>query len=320
MSSPLSGPNLPKDVRVFFSEQSVNEGQESAEHAAGLRYKADRVKAHIEAILRKNKSKTTFHGMEALAAAAEHCPAGRPALLRQGQVIFGTVSIAGHKHAKALKGWLYNTLAPFLTLTLEGQMRSFAYLHAAVYVGKHKDCHYVVHNSGAKADTGEGFITVNQLERAFETAASFFVVSPPKDQQGRSTRYLVQQRALASVGVSYEYHARAVNCETFVTALFGLLAEHFYEPLQTEVLASPEVKDVLEQRKRDIWRFQRFHRALCDQIESVPEGTVLTLKYLVERPDKAAVPWFQQMADAYIRYVEAAERLDFFMISSFGVS
>ena len=247
-----------------------------------------------------------FHGVEALKRAAEE---GHPPLLRKGQIIFGTVSIASYKKAKgSFRGWIYNTLAPFLTLATVGQKRSFAYLHVAVYVGACNGQHYVVNNSGANPATGTGQITLNPLEKAFEEDSSFFVVSPPKDRKNKSTRYLVLQRALASIGLEYTYHIRAVSCETFVTALFGLLSDDLFDPLQTEVLHSPLPKDVQEQKARDFRRFKKFHRDLCDQIESVPEGTILTLRFFIERPDKKAYPWFQQMAATYVRYIEAARR------------
>ena len=133
-------------------------------------------------------------------------------------------------------------------------------------------------------------------------------MSPPKDRKNKSTRYLVLQRALASIGLEYTYHIRAVSCETFVTALFGLLSDDFFDPLQTEVLHSPLPKDIQEQKARDFRRFKKFHQDLCTQIESVPEGTILTLRFFMERPDKQAYPWFQQMAVAYARYIEAARR------------
>ena len=46
-------------------------------------------------------------------------------------------------------------------------------------------------------------ISATPVEKAFERDAEFFVLSPPKDSDGRSTRYLVLQRALASLGMYY---------------------------------------------------------------------------------------------------------------------
>ena len=285
-------------------KMSLDGGEGSAEQAAVLRYSPEKVKHHILAAMKKNNG--MFRGVEALKRAAEE---GHPSLLRKGQIIFGTVSIASYKKAKgSFRGWIYNTLAPVLTLATVGQKRTFAYLHVAVYVGAHNGEHYVVNNCGANPATGTGQITLNPLGKSFEEDGAFFVVSPPKDQRNRSTRYLVLQRALASLGLEYTYHIRAVSCETFVTALFGLLSDDLFDPLQTEVLQSPLPEDIKEQKARDFRRFKKFHQDLCTQIESVPEGTILTLRFFMERPDKQAYPWFQQMAVAYARYIEAARR------------
>ena len=134
------------------------------------------MKQHILDAMKRSKADTMFHGVEALKRAAEE---GHPPLLRKGQIIFGTVSIASYKKAKgSFRGWIYNTLAPFLTLATVEQKRSFAYLHVAVYVGAYNGQHYVVNNSGANPATGTGQITLNPLEKAFEEDGSFFVVSP----------------------------------------------------------------------------------------------------------------------------------------------
>ena len=94
------------------------------------RYSPEKVKQHILDAMKRSKADTMFHGVEALKRAAEE---GHPPLLRKGQIIFGTVSIASYKKAKgSFRGWIYNTLAPFLTLARVGQKRSFAYLHVAV--------------------------------------------------------------------------------------------------------------------------------------------------------------------------------------------
>ena len=62
--------------------------------------------------------------------------------------------------------------------------------------------HYVIENGGHLGH-GIGMISATPVEKAFERDAEFFVLSPPKDSDGRSTRYLVLQRALASLGMYY---------------------------------------------------------------------------------------------------------------------
>ena len=101
---------------------SLDGGEGSAEQAAVLRYSPEKVKHHILAAMKKKDG--MFRGVEALKRAAEE---GHPSLLRKGQIIFGTVSIASYKKAKgSFRGWIYNTLAPVLTLATVGQKRTFS--------------------------------------------------------------------------------------------------------------------------------------------------------------------------------------------------
>ena len=245
-----------------------------------LRYEEVSVKDHIKKLM-KNSGKNSFQGVEALRKAADS------GLLRQGQIIFGTVSVAHHEGEEGtLRGWLYNTLSPLLMKIRTGQVRSFAYLHASVYAGKHEGVDYIIENGGHDG-TGRGTITISSLDAAFESDASFFIVSPPKDSQGQSTRYLVLQRALACLGLKYIYNMRAVSCETFATALFGLLYDNNFSPLQTAIVRShkKDLPDIDAQRQRDQQKFRNFHSDLCKQIKQVPEGTILTLKYFIEHID-----------------------------------
>ena len=48
------------------------------------------------------------------------------------------------------------------------------------------------------------------------------MVNPPADSNGASTRYLVLQRALASIGICFEYHIRAVSCEAFAMTMMAV--------------------------------------------------------------------------------------------------
>ena len=128
--------------------------------------------------------------------------------------------------------------APVLTLIDSGQARQYAYLHAAVYAGKHADVDYVIENGGGFMESSEGtnlgMVQACTFGDAFERDAKFFVLSPPKDSKGRSTRYMVLQRALASCGLFYDYHMRAVSCEAF--ALTMMTVEPIYNPIQVEVI------------------------------------------------------------------------------------
>ena len=88
-----------------------------------------------------------FHGTQALEEAAKRA---QP-LLRRGQLIFGTVSLA---HAGDMDGTrlgtMANWLAPLFTMAKTGQARQYAYLHVAVYAGQYNGEHYLIENGGAR--------------------------------------------------------------------------------------------------------------------------------------------------------------------------
>ena len=61
-----------------------------AEASEVIRYNHSDVQNHIKKLINGDKKKTTFHGIKELKKAADKN------LLRQGQIIFGTVSLAHH--------------------------------------------------------------------------------------------------------------------------------------------------------------------------------------------------------------------------------
>ena len=86
-----------------------------------------------------------IYGIKALKKAAT---AAEP-LLRRGQLIFGTVSLAHDRDMDGTTlGTIANWLAPVLTKAMTGQARQYAYLHVAVYAGQYKGEHYVIENGG----------------------------------------------------------------------------------------------------------------------------------------------------------------------------
>ena len=86
-----------------------------------------------------------IYGIKALKKAAT---AAQP-LLRRGQLIFGTVSLAHDRDMDGTTlGTIANWLAPVLTKAMTGQARQYAYLHVAVYAGQYKGKHYVIENGG----------------------------------------------------------------------------------------------------------------------------------------------------------------------------
>ena len=67
--------------------------------------------------------------------------------------------------------------------------------------------HYII-NTEELFGSNLGMISAQKLEEAFDSEANFFILSPKKDSEGRSTRQILLQRALASLGLYYEYHDR----------------------------------------------------------------------------------------------------------------
>ena len=88
-------------------------------------------------------------------------------------------------------------------------------------------------------------------------ALLFFLVSPPKDENGETRRYIVLQRALASVGVEYKYHISSVSCESYALMMIGLFEET--QAIQLSVLRS-RTKDLPDDVKhqKDLGNSKRY--------------------------------------------------------------
>ena len=204
-----------------------------------------------------------------------------------------------------------------------GQARRFAYLHAAVYAGEHNGNHYVIENGGSlRGSKGIGMIDAETFEDAFETDTEFFVLSPPKDSNGKSTRYMVLQRALASCGLYYEYHMRAVSCEVFAMTMMN--CQPVYEPLQTDVIQPSRGHEITEEkRKQDEQRFYNFFQSLVERLSKMENLVILTLKYYLKSIDPEALkrhieedpdpfwlntnitPWFETMKNDFDQFFQA---------------
>ena len=251
--------------------------------------------------------------------------------LRKGQIIFGTVSVAQAKNkTKATEAFFMNLLAPLLMLHDSGEARKYAYLHAAVYAGKHKGQDYVIENGGGIPKYQNiGMVSAVPMEEAFEKDARFFVISPPKDSRGKSTRFLVLQRALACLGTYFHYHMRSVNCEVFAMTMMRL--EPKLEPIQMDVLKPSRGHEPTEvQRKADEGRFKKFHEALLQRLRWYDEDTVLTLDYYLNQTihqnqkakitpnchdaDKlnnaCKIPWWLKMDQDYQSFAQAVKDQD----------
>ena len=190
--------------------------------------------------------------------------------------------IAHHEGTEGTwEGTFQNLFAPVLTMIDAGQARQYAYLHAAVYAGEYNGNHYVIENGGALCDEGIGMIDAETFEDAFEADAEFFVLSPPKDSNGKSTRYMVLQRALASCGLYYKYHMRAVSCEAFAMTMMN--CQPVYDPLQTDVIQPSRGHELTEEkRQQDKKRFDQFFESLEQRLSKMVNLVILTLKYYLE--------------------------------------
>ena len=102
----------------------------------------------------KNKS-GFFEGVGELVGAAKKVD-GQRALLRPGQLVFGTVSVAhAANKEESWQGPLINLLAPVIMIKKTGNWRQFPYLHVAIYAGEFEGDHYVIENGGAEPQCGK---------------------------------------------------------------------------------------------------------------------------------------------------------------------
>ena len=222
--------------------------------------------------------------------------------LLPGYLIFEEVPLSGvWLRGKPMQmygplGWLYDTLCPLLCQYYCGQSRSFIYFHAFIYAGEYGGEHYVIENGGEESpDLHQGqelrtSVTVCPLELAsikkHFTKKNFFIVEPPKDEFGLTTRHMVLQRALATIGMKYQYHL-VIGCEAFCTLIVGLFED--WHPLQlrpnvlalkTKTFASEEHKKAAERRVAD--RYQELRKAVLDRLQLAQPGMLLTLPYILK--------------------------------------
>ena len=293
--------NLNSHARRAMALSSKRQGISSvvgAGNSAVFRYDdPEDVKNHINRLLDSDGSANVICGMEELKKAADETDETQPQL-RQGQIIFGTAPLSrplGVENTAGL-GFLADWFGPSLIKLVTGQNRDFVYLHVAVYAGKYEEKDFVIHNGGKSSFSDNlGMISAEPLEKAFHKDARFFILSPPVVFEGnspQSTRYLVLQRALASLGTYFDYDLRAVSCETFAMTLLKM--RPVLVPIQHETLKSffwDKRTDVT--RAEDEAKFQKFHEFLVAKMKFHRDDIILTLDYYmknVEKKPKAIVP------------------------------
>ena len=338
--------NLKSDVLKAEAANSLGNGIPSivgTGNAEAFRYdNPESVKKHIKNLVRPGGSAKVIRGINKLKIAAGDRD-DQPQLnkrketyedkpqLRKGQIIFGTVSISHHMGVhNSFSSFFLNLLAPFLMGVNTGEARMYPYLHAAVYAGKFDGSHYVIENGGGDPKYDNlGMISAVPMDKAFEEDASFFIMSPPKDPEGNSTRHLLLQRALACLGTFYHYHIRSVNCEVFAMTLMKLQPK--FEPVQSDVLRPSKGHGVTDdKRDADEAKFMEFHHALLQKLTLYQENTInLTLDYYLKNKlyqkqedkigtchdadtlNKISMPWWIEMDSDYESFAEAVKDDDF---------
>ena len=336
--------NLESHVQKAENINSLGKGIPSivgTGNTKAFRYDSpESIKKHIKNLVSPGGSAKVIRGIKKLQTAAGDTDETKPQLnkrkmaakpqLRKGQIIFGSVSVSHHMGVdNPFSSFFLNLLAPFLLGVKTGEARKFPYLHAAVYAGKFDGCHYVIENGGFFGWNNLGMISAVPMEKAFEEDARFFIMSPPKDSDGNSTRHLILQRALACLGTFYHYHMRSVNCEVFAMTLMKL--EPKFEPVQTDpnVLRHSKGHGMTDEKMdEDQTRFLKFHQALLQKLKWYQDNTILTLHYyLKKKVDKdqrakaterchdadvlnnaCRIPWWVKMDKDYDSFADAVKQ------------
>ena len=140
-----------------------------------------------------NPTMSAFNGMPTLQEAAES------GAMLPGQIIFEDVNVWGHMNLEKYDGWISKCIA---TIKNDGRCayaptnKLYSYVHVAIYVGKYKNKHYVVDNSGRNGfmKMMYGSVGLRSFQNAFGKLSKFYVVSPqePDDSGGVAHQLLVQ--------------------------------------------------------------------------------------------------------------------------------
>ena len=287
--STLIGANLNPGDCENLALESAGRGLESAvnEWQRGLpfRYSDVAFQNYVKTVSRVPKE-ATYKNYEELLNGINN------GTIRPGQFIYGAMKLSevdGHDFPKVISA-AENYLSRAILRNQTGEAREVPCFHVAVYVGKYADTAFVVENPGSYYDDKTGLITLQPLRSAFHNhEGPMFVVSPMRDDKGKSTRYHVIQRALACVGLKYKYHIRHTNCECFALALMGEWGQKASKSLidvavQSEALAQKKSIKLTEAKKaEDEDAFQKFFADMRARIKTVPDGVVLTLKYFIKK-------------------------------------
>ena len=125
------------------------------------------------------------------------------------------------------------------------------------------------------------FIECCPLKEAFEKDARFFVLNPPLDENNKSTRYLVLQRALASIGVCFKYHMAAVSCEAFAMTMMNV--EPDWSSSQLKVIKSRQEEPDKEKLEEHAGKFRVFYKHILNRWNQLDQPVILTLDYFLKK-------------------------------------
>ena len=125
------------------------------------------------------------------------------------------------------------------------------------------------------------FVKCCTLKKAFEKDARFFVLNPPKDENNKSTRYLVLQRALASIGVCFKYHLAAVSCEAFAMTMMNV--EPDWSSSQLKVIKSHAKKPDEDKLEEHDGKFKVFYKHILNRWDKLDQPVILTLDYFLKK-------------------------------------
>ena len=291
----LLNSNLPLSM-VKSLDEATNKNLVTSKTIKRISFDKDQIIDHMKNRIAGMGQEALVEGIDELKAAA------RSGQLLPGYLVFEEVPLSGvFLRGKPIRmygpeGWFYDLVSRHMTQKQCDQARSFIYFHAFIYAGSYRDEHYAIemggeeHPSLHQGKKLQGTVTLCPLELAcckkLFGKERFFIVEAPKDEFGFTTRHMILQRALASIGVRYRYHL-IIGCEAFATFIIGLFED--WHPLQL----SPGVlklkkktfsseKDKKEAQRRVETRYKELQASILDNWKHVKSGKLLTLAYVLE--------------------------------------
>ena len=273
LSSWLLEKNISEKNMSAFKKGSLHGGVSTvgiAEAGKGriLRFDQKNIRNHIQKWL-KDKVRLRYQGIKNLKEATKNGE------LREGQLIFEEVTIP--MKVGAYSNWngsfngVFESVVGSVTKmipTFSKETPKFTYFRVSVYVGIYGNNHYVVDND---CQGGLGMVKLCTMQKAFGKTSTFFVVSPPKGDDGKTTRYITIQRALSSVGTKYKYRIKAAFCEQFGLIMAGLFQES--KVIQLEASRSIDKRSSVADLLKRI-DYRDFHESIMENILKVRKGII----------------------------------------------